>query len=226
MQLYASRYEAFGDGRLATPVFERNGAPILAALAPLLADGTVLELGSGTGQHGCAVERALPGIAWQASDPDPAHRGSSDAWRAHFGLAPRPAREIDAARDWAGTVADLGPLAAVVSMNVIHISPIAVLDGILSGAAEVLRPGGLCLFYGPFQEGGAHTGDGNARFDASLRAQDPRWGVRDVDDILARAAPLGLARAGLHPMPANNRLLVLRRRGRSSDMWSHPQKSS
>lgn len=213
MARYQSSYRSFEDGRLATPVFERNGVPILDALARLLAgrSGPVVEIGSGTGQHGGACDLALPGVAWHASDPDPAHRRSCDAWRAHLGLKARAARALDATQSWAGAVADLGPVEAVISMNVIHISPISALSGILSGAAEVLRPGGLCAFYGPFKQAGVHTGPGNARFDASLRAQNPNWGIRDAGEIKIMGAGLGLTHAGLIEMPANNRLLVLRR---------------
>ena len=191
-------------------VFERNAPPIIDALAPRLAgrEGRALEIGSGTGQHVIAFSRAFPDLRWTPSDPDPLHRQSIDAWRAHEGAATARALALDAAGDWAGAVAPIAPLELVISLNVIHIAPIAVARGIVNGAGTVLAPGGLLAFYGPFREGGRHTGEGNALFDSRLRADNPEWGLRDVDEITEMAAEAGLARRDLISMPANNRLLL------------------
>ncbi len=201
---------AADDGRLFSAVYERNAPPLIAALEPWLKDrrGRALEIGSGTGQHVVAFARAFPALHWVPSDPDPVHRASIDAWRRHARAPTAPARALDAARDWAREVADLAPLQLVISLNVIHIAPFAVTEGIVAGAARVLAPGGLLAFYGPFVEGGRHTGAGNARFDARLRADNPEWGLRDVDEIRALAARAGLEFGTLTAMPANNRLLL------------------
>jgi SAM-dependent methyltransferase len=184
-------------------------------LAPWFAGraGPVLEIGSGTGQHAAAFRLGFPGLDWIASDPDAGHRASVAAWAAEAGLPERPVLDIDAATDWAGApeVAALGPLAAIVSMNVIHIAPIAVTEGIVRGAGRALAPQGLLVFYGPFRENGVHTGEGNRRFDEGLRAENPEWGVRDVADIADMAKAAGLSPAALIAMPANNRLLMFRR---------------
>jgi hypothetical protein len=195
------------------PVYERNVGPIVEALGPILSgrSGQALEIGSGTGQHVVDFARAFPTLEWQPTDPDPHHRTSIDAWRRHAGAPTRAARDLDAASDWAGRD-DLGaPFALILSLNVIHISPVAVLHGILRGAAATLATGGIVAFYGPFREGGVHTGDGNAAFDADLRSRNPEWGIRDVDEIVATAAAEGLHFDRLVPMPANNRILVLTR---------------
>lgn len=203
------------DGRMSFGVYERNVGPISAALAPVLKGvcGPALEIGSGTGQHVQDFATAFAGLRWTPSDPDAAHRTSIDAWSAHFKRGVAPARAIDAASDWAADVADLGPLSLILSLNVIHIAPPAVLSGILKGAAATLAPCGLLAFYGPFREGGVHTGDGNAAFDDRLRADNPDWGLRDVDDIRARAATLGLGFHDLIHMPANNRILIFAQNG-------------
>ena len=201
------------DGRMYFPVYDRNVGPIVEALGPILSGrtGMALEIGSGTGQHAVDFARAFPALTWQPTDPDPHHRISIDAWRAHASAATRPACDLDAASDW-GERDDLGaPFALILSLNVIHISPITVLHGILKGAAATLEAGGLVAFYGPFKEGGVHTGDGNAAFDADLRSRNPDWGIRDVDEIVGAAAKLGLGFDRLVPMPANNRILVLKR---------------
>jgi SAM-dependent methyltransferase len=203
------------DARLHSPVFLRNSPPLLVTLAPWFAGraGPVLEIGSGTGQHAAAFRLGFPGLDWIASDPDAGHRASVAAWAAEAGLPERPVLDIDAATDWAGApeVAALGPLAAIVSMNVIHIAPIAVTEGIVRGAGRALAPQGLLVFYGPFRENGVHTGEGNRRFDEGLRAENPEWGVRDVADIADMAKAAGLFPAALIAMPANNRLLIFRR---------------
>lgn len=203
------------DGRLFSHVFERNCPPIIATLAPYLASrcGTVLEIGSGTGQHVGAFALAFPGLTWQASDREPDHRASITAWATYLRLSLAPPLALDAAHDWAASpeVGALGPLSAVVSINVIHIAPFAVAQGIVAGATKTLVSGGLLIFYGPFMVNGAHIGQGNAAFDAGLRAENPEWGLRDIADIESLATGAGFKFAGLHAMPANNRLLVFRK---------------
>jgi SAM-dependent methyltransferase len=188
---------------------------LLVALAPWFAgrSGPVLEIGAGTGQHAAAFRLGYPALDWVASDPDPDHRASIAAWAEAAGLSPRPVLDLDAADDWAVApeVAALGPLAAVVAMNVIHIAPLAVAEGIVRGAGRALGPHGLLVFYGPFRENGVHTGEGNRRFDEGLRAENPGWGVRDTAEIGAMAAAAGLVPAACVAMPANNRLLIFRR---------------
>lgn len=209
--------EGPADGRLISPVFLRNSPPLIATLARLLGDrsGPVLEIGAGTGQHAAAFALAFPELIWRASDPDPLHRASITAWARELRAPEHPPLDLDAVGDWADRpeVTSLGPLTAVVSINVIHIAPIAVAQGILRGAGGALAPGGLVVFYGPFREDGAHTGPGNATFDARLRAEDPAWGVRDTGEITRFAATEGLVPHTLIPMPADNRLLVFARPG-------------
>lgn len=192
------------------PVYERNHGPITEALGPVLADvqGNALEIGSGTGQHVQDFARTFPQLRWTPSDPDPGHRRSTNAWTAHNGLPVAPARALDASSDWARDLEDIAPLAFILSLNVIHIAPFSVAQGIVAGAARTLLPGGLLAFYGPFREGGLHTGDGNAEFDKRLRAQNPHWGVRDVGEISDLAEPVGLSFSKLIKMPANNRILI------------------
>lgn len=206
--------EAAPDGRLFSPVFHRTNPPITAQLARLFGDasGPVLEIGSGTGQHAAAMSMAFPKLDWWPSDPDEMHRASIVAWAREYRSAERAPLAIDAGGDWAAAaeVRALGPLTAVVSMNVIHIAPWSVAEGIVTGAGKALASGGWLIFYGPFAENGAHTGPGNAAFDARLRVDNSDWGVRDVAEITALAGGVGLAFHRLIEMPANNRLLIYR----------------
>ncbi len=195
-----------GGGRLSAPAAERNMAAVRAALAPILAgrSGLVLEIGSGTGQHAADWAAAFPDLTWQPSDPDPAHLASIAAWRSDAALTNlRAPLALDVTEPWP----DLGPLAGVVSLNVIHIAPWPVAEAILGGAAPRLLPGGVVLFYGPFRRAGAHTAPSNAAFDATLRSRDPSWGVRDLEEMSAAAHAHGLAGPAVTEMPANNLLV-------------------
>jgi SAM-dependent methyltransferase len=197
------------DAKRYAPAAARNRVPIRDVLARVLpARGLVLEIASGTGEHAAFLAAAFPALDWQPSDPDAANRASIAAWRAQAGAANlRAPLDIDAsAPDWGLAAAD-----AVLCINMIHIAPWSAAEGLVRGAARLLPPGGLLYLYGPFMEGGRHTAESNAAFDADLRARNPAWGVRDADDVAALAARHGLALAETVVMPANNRSLVFRR---------------
>lgn len=204
------------DGRLRSPSFERNFTPIRDALRPYFqgVEGTVLEIGSGTGQHIAHWAGEFPGLQWVPTDIHDQHHASITAWRAALGCTNlAPPLYLDAATDWPRDplVETLGSLTAVLSCNVIHIAPWKVAEGIVSGAAQVLAPGGVLIFYGPFREGGHHTGTGNAQFDTMLRAENAAWGVRDLDDVSALTTAAGLGPAQVTRMPSNNLLVAFAR---------------
>lgn len=203
------------DARLHSPVFARNGPPLIEALAPYLADrtGPVLEIGAGTGQHAAAFARAFPGLDWVASDPFADHRASIRAWMEDLPAPVPEALDIDASGPWAarGDVRALGPLAAIFAANVTHIAPRAVTLGILAGASETLDVQRRLFIYGPFRDGDEFFGDGNLRFDRSLRQENPAWGLRDLGQVETAAAERGLHLETVHRMPANNQLLVFSR---------------
>lgn len=208
------------DGRLDAAAFHRNQQAIRDVLARRLhgASGDVLEAGSGTGQHVVAFARQHPEIVWWPSDIHPQHLISIAAWRADSRLANiRPPRRIDLSDPaWpAEMVGDGGPdsLAAVFSANVVHIAPWPVAQGLFAGAARLLRPDGQLILYGPFKQGGQHTAPSNAAFDASLRAANPEWGVRDVGELEQLGAEHGLRLIEAVAMPANNHILCFARSG-------------
>lgn len=199
------------DARRHAPAAERNGAPILEVLRRALpASGTVLEVASGTGQHAVLFAGALPRLDWQPSDADPELRASIEAWRAGAALPNlRAPLALDAAADgWPLDRAD-----ALVCINMIHIAPWDAALGLFRGAARLLPAGAPLLLYGPFKRGGRHTADSNAAFDASLRARDPAWGVRGLEEVERAARGFTLAEAV--EMPANNLTLLFRRDARA-----------
>ena len=190
---------------------ERNKGAILEVLRTLLpAGGRVLEIASGTGQHVVHFAAALPALGWQPSDADAAMLPVIRTRLRAAGLRniDEPLR-LDVHTDpWPAA----GPFAALVCINMIHIAPATATRALLGGAARVLAPGGLLYLYGPFREGGRHTTPSNEAFDASLKARDPAWGVRDLDAVDALAAECGFARTTLVRMPANNLSVAWSRR--------------
>jgi SAM-dependent methyltransferase len=203
------------DGRMNAAAFHRNHEAIWAVLGAFLAgkSGDVLEVGSGTGQHVVHFARHSPGITWWPSDLNERHLSSIKAWRAHAGLPNiQSPRRIDLADPaWAAAMHGGGgpaELLAVFCANVVHIAPWRVAEGLLAGAARSLRADGRLFLYGPFKRDGKHTALSNAVFDTSLREQDAEWGVRDIGELSAFAAGVGLALVETVPMPANNMILV------------------
>jgi SAM-dependent methyltransferase len=191
------------------PAAARNREPILRVLRDWLPrSALVLEIASGTGEHAVWFSRALPEVTWQPTDHDQGALSSIAAWRDMEGpenLLP-PLRLDASASAWPVIQAD-----AVVAINMVHITPWATTVGLIAGAGRVLTPGGLLFLYGPFSEGGVHSTASNAAFDADLRARDPSWGVRDLNDISALAGQHGFDAPELIAMPANNLSVVLRR---------------
>lgn len=171
-------------------------------------EGLVLEIASGSGEHADHFARAMPHLEWQPSDPDPAARGSIAAWREDAGLANlRGPIALDAAaRDWPIDHAD-----AIVCINMVHISPWRATLGLLAGAARLLPLAAPLIFYGPYRRADAPTAPSNEAFDASLRARDPEWGLREVEDVTREADRRSLAFERLVEMPANNLTLIYRR---------------
>lgn len=179
----------------------------------LPAQGTVLEIASGSGEHAVYFAPRLPDLVWQPSDVDPEALAFIAMRRAPANVPNlRAPLALDAASpDWPLTSAD-----AVVAINMIHISPWSATEGLIRGAARVLPGGGLLYLYGPFKIDGAHTAPSNAAFDASLRARDPSWGVRDAGDVSSLAERHGFDLTERVAMPANNLSLVFRKRPAST----------
>lgn len=199
-------------GRISAPSALRNRDLIRAELQRLApATGRALEIASGTGEHVIRFAAAMPGLDWQPSDPDPSRRASIAAWVAEAGLGNIRA-PLDLNASEAGWAARHGPVEMVVLVNLLHLISEAEAATVLSETAKALAPGGIFALYGPFLRDGEATSDGDAAFDARLRAQDPEIGYKDVIDVCARTVAAGLAHVETVAMPANNLLLVFERR--------------
>ena len=179
---------------------ERNRAPILAVLKKALASSkSVLEIGSGTGQHAAYFAPELPHLTWQASD-----RAENLADIRQWVADPI---ELDVDKPFPKLDAD-----AVFTANTCHIMSWPQVERFFAGVGALLPKGGVFALYGPFHYGGKATSPSNAEFDRWLRDRDPKSGVRDLETIRDLAAHQGLALEEDNAMPANNRLLVFRRR--------------
>jgi hypothetical protein len=210
---------ALAGSRLFSPSAARNRDPIREAfLAHMPQAGTILEIGSGTGEHVVHLAAALPGVRFLPGDPDKASRASIAAWTRHVPLtnvAPPHALDVTEA-GWTENVA--APVDGVLSINMVHIAPFAAASGLFAGAGRILRAGGKLFLYGPFARNGAHTAPSNAEFDASLKARDPRWGVRDLDlELAPLAKSAGLIVEAIVEMPANNFSVVFRKVGQAAE---------
>lgn len=198
------------DPALLTPAGERNLPHILGFLAPHLpATGRLLEVATGTGGHGLALARSHPGLAVLPTDYNPdSVKALADA---HTASAPDnflPPQRLDAGD--AATWPD-GTFDVVLCINMIHISPWSATLGLMKLAGERLpRPGGLLALYGPYVEADVETAPSNLAFHESLRARDPAWGLRALEDVVSEARSNGLRLTHRAALPANNLGLLFR----------------
>ena len=203
-------YEASASApRRSAPAALRNREPIADVLAGWLpASGLVLEIASGTGEHAIFFAERFPQLDWQPSDVHSSALSSIAAWREEAQLPNvLAALAIDAASaDWPIDRAD-----AILSINMVHISPWTSALGLLSGAQRLLAPGAPLIMYGPWLKGDVDTVPSNLEFDSELKRRDPEWGLRRVEDFAAAAEERGLGLEATRAMPANNLMLLLRR---------------
>lgn len=195
--------------KLHAPATARNRDPILGVLRRVFpACGTVLELASGTGEHAAYFAAGLPDLLWQPSDLAPEYLASITVRRDESGLANLlPPVFLDVRWDrWPITAVD-----AAYNANMIHIAPWEACEGLIAGVGRVLVAGGVLVLYGPFRIAGQHTSPGNDLFDRGLRAQDSRWGVRDLERVVEIAGRHSLDHVETVPMPANNQCIVFRK---------------
>jgi len=204
-------YELPAAGVLrSAPAALRNREPIADVLVDWLPEsGLVLEIASGTGEHAIYFAERFPAVRWQPSDVHADALSSIAAWREAAGLPNigGPLALDAGSANWPIEKAD-----AVLSINMVHISPWESALGLIAGASRILSPGTPLILYGPWLKDDIETAGSNLAFDADLKRRDPRWGLRRVEDFAAAAASKGLELVGTRTMPANNLMLLLQRR--------------
>jgi cyclopropane fatty-acyl-phospholipid synthase-like methyltransferase len=183
---------------------DENREPILAVIQPLLHKaGSVLEIGSGTGQHAVYFAEKLPHLVWHTSDRIEYHAGIK-MWLQETNLVnTRGPLELDVSQsEWPRQSFD-----AVFSANTIHIMHWPDVEALFSGAGSVLSTAGCLLLYGPFNYGNRYTSESNARFDQWLKGRDPASGIRNFEDLDRLANQAGMMLKDDVEMPVNNRIL-------------------
>jgi hypothetical protein len=184
---------------------QRNAWPILGVLSrELPATGSVLEIGAGTAQQAVVFADALPGLRWQPSDV----AGNLDGIRARLQAEGRPNIAEPFELDVEQAPGDLGRYDHAYSSNTAHIMSETAVAAMFALLGKVLQRGGLFCIYGPFRVHGQFTTDSNARFDAMLRGEDARMGIRDLEALEQLALAAGMRRLRLYAMPSNNLLVI------------------
>lgn len=201
------------DGRRFSPSVARNRDVLRDTFLKWMGDRAhVLEIASGTGEHGAHIVSAAPHIRWAYSDIEAENFESQLAWAAFDQTDQLEGPyQVDACAAHWGDAETHGPYDAIVATNMIHIAPFAAAEGLFAGAGRLLTPEGALFLYGPFAQDG-DIAPSNAAFDANLKQRDARWGVRDLTrDIVPLAKASGLRLAHLEDMPANNLSVIFRR---------------
>ncbi len=197
------------DHRLQAPATLRNREPILDVLRGVFpTSGLVLEIASGSGEHVMHFAQHLPHLTFQPSDPDAAALQSIAAWTRDSGVTNvLPPVMLDASsNDWPLTTAD-----AIICINMIHISPWRASEGLMRGAAKLLRTGAPLYLYGPYRRADVITAPSNEAFDADLKSRNAEWGLRDLEAVAKLAQSTGFSAPAITEMPANNLSVVFRR---------------
>ena len=201
------------DGRKFSPSVGRNRDVIGRVFAETMPHaGEILEIASGTGEHGAHMVSTLPSLHWTYSDIDDASRSSQMGWQAHLKSTrlKGPLFLDTRAKHW-GAAEQAGAWAGLFCANMIHIAPIQAAEGLFAGAGRLLAPEGRLMLYGPFARAG-EIHESNAQFDASLKRRDSEWGVRDLDlELLPLAGAAGLVLHTIIDMPANNHSVIFSR---------------
>jgi cyclopropane fatty-acyl-phospholipid synthase-like methyltransferase len=182
-----------------------NQVPILNIIKPLLTNvTTVLEVGSGTGQHAVYFAQHLPNLIWQSSDQDQ-YLNSINSWIDEAKLDNTPMAiplDVTNTGTWPSIEVD-----AIFSANTAHIMSWDMVVDFFQGVGKMLNPGGMFILYGPFNYNDEYTSQSNANFDLWLKERDPNSAIRDFEALNKLAAEAGLILVNDYEMPANNRIL-------------------
>ncbi|HGY5554061.1 MAG TPA: DUF938 domain-containing protein [Prochlorococcus sp.] len=200
--------------RLHFSATERNRDAIASVLIKTLpTDGRVLEIASGSGEHAVAFQKLFPKLIWHCSDIEPKHLRSINAW-IHFEqleqVMPAPITLDVRNRPWQLPDVLIDHLCGVICINMIHITPWNCCESLIQEASQIVGESAPLILYGPYKRNGLHTSESNAKFDESLRKQDPSWGVRELEDVEQLGLSAGLSLNNIIEMPANNLSLIFR----------------
>ena len=202
------------DNRLFFPATQRNRDCIGNVLSRFIKKGSVLEIGSGSGEHGVVFQKRFPKIIWQTSDPELVHRKSISSWIEFEDLTkkmPQPL-EIDVKKiPWKIPLRLALSLQGIVSINMIHVSHWSCTVALFKESGKLLKKGQFLILYGPFKIGNKHTSQSNFFFDNSLKKQNHLWGIKNLEEVGDEAEKNGFSEENIIRMPSNNFSIIYRK---------------
>ena len=203
------------DNRLFFSATQRNKDCIGDVLSRIIKkEGSILEIGSGSGEHGVFFQKRFPKIIWQTTDPDLLHRKSIISWIDYEKLnkkMPQPL-ELDVEyTPWKIPLKLARSIQGIVSINMIHVAKWNCTISLFKGAGELLKRGQFLVLYGPFKIGNKHISQSNYLFDNTLKIQNDCWGIRNLEEVSNEAKKAGFLQEDIIRMPANNFSIIYRK---------------
>ena len=202
------------DNRLFFPATQRNRECISDVLSRIIKKGSVLEIGSGSGEHAVFFQKRFPKIIWQTSDPDLKHRKSIISWIEHEELTKKMPQPLDLDVQnipWEISSNCDHSVQGVVSINMIHIAKWNCTVELFRGAGMLLKKGNFLILYGPFKIANKHTSQSNYFFDNSIKMKNDLWGIRNLEEVTNEAKKNGFLQENIIKMPANNFSIIYRK---------------
>ena len=203
------------DNRLFFPATNRNKNCIGGVLSRIIRkNGSILEIGSGSGEHGVAFQKRFPEIVWQTSDPELIHRKSISSWIKYEELnnkMPQPITLNVENIPWKIPLKLVDSLQGIVSINMIHVARWTSTIALFRESGRLLHKGQYLILYGPFKICNKHTSQSNSLFDNSLRMQNELWGIRNLEEVSLEAEKNGFYQEDKISMPANNFSIIYRK---------------
>ena len=203
------------DNRLFFPATKRNKNCIADVLSRIIRkNGSILEIGSGSGEHGVAFQKRFPEIVWQTSDPELIHRKSISSWIKYEELnnkMPQPITLNVENIPWKIPLKLVDSLQGIVSINMIHVAKWTSTIALFRESGRLLNKGQYLILYGPFKICNKHTSQSNSLFDNSLRMQNELWGIRNLEEVSLEAEKNGFYQEDKISMPANNFSIIYRK---------------
>ena len=203
------------DNRLFFPATKRNSAFIGDVLSKIIKrNGSILEIGSGSGEHGVVFQKLFPEVIWQTSDPELVHRKSISSWIDHENLSkkmPQPLMLDVKKIPWEIPLKLLNALQGIVSINMIHVAEWSCTVALFRESGKLLKKGQFLMLYGPFKICNKHTSQSNYFFDNSLKMQNDLWGIKNLEEVCNESKKNGFFQKDIIRMPANNFSLIFRK---------------
>jgi hypothetical protein len=202
------------DKRLFFSATQRNRDCIGYVLSKIIKKGSILEIGSGSGEHGVFFQKLFPEIIWQTSDPELVHRESISSWIEYKDLTnkmPQPL-EIDVEKiPWKVPLRLAHSLQGIVSINMIHVAKWSCTIALFRESGKLLKKGQFLMLYGPFKIRNKHTSQSNYFFDNSLKMQNDHWGVKNLEEVCDESKKNGFFQEDIIKMPSNNFSIIYRK---------------